>query len=757
MAPSRAPRTHGPKLEEDLDRTVAAHRNRPATDGIDPSLILRIKTVAPIEETEWEKLGFTVLASEADSSIVLFASDAEMTEFRRRIAAYQADPPPNQKHPQYSGFCAAIEEIGELSAVDRIGAGFRREGKTEPAAFDDAETYLADVSVWPPPEGMDEVFVHRIVKIAETAGGTVINEYRGQSAVLVRVQGTGVVIRALLDAPEAASIDPIPVPDFPAFDASNVTVETMPAVTPPAFGATTIGVIDSGLNSEHPIFAGVVAGGFGAPDTLGDADEWGHGTPISAVAVFGDVAQRVAGAGFDAQFRLASAKVVNAQGRFPEDAIEAEQITAALRRLHAEYGCKVVNMSLADKRRLVADKASAWASAIDTIARELDLVVVVPTGNANRDWLSRVYGDSIADAYPDYLFEAENRIFEPGSAVTALTVGSIAHANGLGDDDAEMVGVRPIASAGEPSPFTRTGPGLGKIVKPDFVDYGGTAVFDGPTQRLADGGVRASAGILSANARYLERLFASSSGTSLAAPLVAYKAALVRDAYPDASANLTRALLAIGADYPEAGLARLGEPDVDTALRLFGYGLVDVERSLASNDDRVVLVAEDQLVLDRFAVYEVPLVEVFQTTPGQRHIRVALAFDPPVRPSRLDYAGVGMSFDLMRGVSAQEVFDAYRKWEKKTEGDPFRLKPNKKADLNPSQTRRNAGALQCATFTASRPSRSTEDAWYLVVRCEGGWALGRETEQRYAVAVELSHQAEIGLHAKLRQRLRIQI
>jgi hypothetical protein len=298
---------------------------------------------------------------------------------------------------------------------------------------------------------------------------------------------------------------------------------------------------------------------------------------------------------------------------------------------------------------------------------------------------------------------------------------------------------------------------VNKSIKPDFVDYGGTAVFDGPTQRLIQGAGRDAAGILSANAKYLDRLFASGSGTSFAAPLLAYKAALVRDAYPEASANLTRALLAIGADPPDAGLARIGGDDPDLVHRVFGYGLVDVERSLVSDDNRVVLVAEDTLGLDRFAVYEVPIIEAWRITPGERHVRVSLAFDPPVRSSRIDYAGVDMSFDLLRGVTPEEVFDGYRKWEKKLDGDPFRLKPSRKVDLAPNLTRRSNSALQCATFVASRASSRPDESWYLVVRCEGKWALGIEAAQRYAVAVELRHSAEIPLHARLRQRLRIQL
>ena len=215
-----------------------------------------------------------------------------------------------------------------------------------------------------------------------------------------------------------------------------------------------------------------------------------------------------------------------------------------MRRVHDEYGCRVINISLADIKRPVGSKPSAWASALDTLARELDIVIIVSAGNASNSWLAS-FGDSIVGRYPNFLFDESNRILEPGSAVNVLTVGSIAHSNGLSTIDADNVGVRPIAQIQQPSPFTRIGPGANKVLKPDLVDFGGTAVFDGPTQRLQSGSNRANAGILSTHHQYLQQLFKFQSGTSFAAPLVAHKAAMLFENFPNASANLIRAFLAL--------------------------------------------------------------------------------------------------------------------------------------------------------------------------------------------------------------------
>jgi hypothetical protein len=78
-----------------------------------------------------------------------------------------------------------------------------------------------------------------------------------------------------------------------------------------------------------------------------------------------------------------------------------------------------------------------------------------------------------------------------------------------------------------------------------------------------------------------------------------------------------------------------------------------------------------------------------------------LSFDPPVRHTRVDYAGNRMGFHLLRGTTAQEVFDAFRKWEKE-EGDASTIDAGLKCDVKPGSQRRERGSqsrlLQANSF-----------------------------------------------------------
>jgi subtilisin family serine protease len=491
---------------------------------------------------------------------------------------------------------------------------------------------------------------------------------------------------------------------------------------------------------------------FGQPEEFTGGDEKGHGTPVAGIATYGDLRNILANGEISPRFRLASARVVNKTGKFENKSLVPQQIEAAIRRLHA-LGARVINISLGDRTRPAGNKASAWAAVIDDLARELDLVIVVSAGNSDRNSLLRRHGDGIVTAYPAFFSDGSFRILEPATAINALTVGSLAHSNGLSAEDGDYVGVRAITEAEQPSPFTRIGPGIGGMIKPDLVDYGGTALFDGATQNLIDGKNRPAAGVLSLHNLYLQKLFTSVSGTSFAAPLVAYKAAAIREAFPEVSANFVRALLALSAEYPQKALDCLSYSK-DAPLNTLGYGLPNLENALYSDDSRVILYREDSLQIDKFAIYEIPIPPVFQTTRGKRQISVSLAYDPPVRHTRLDYAGIEMSFELVRGVSEAEVFDNFRKWEK-GEGDPFKVTGSKRCKMEPGSQKREKGSLQRGIFRAMTNLSAYGDRYFLAVRCEGGWASEDVPDQRFAVVVELRHEGTAELYQRVQERVRL--
>lgn len=757
--PERAsPHGHGKAIMDKVDTEVTAQIALPQINGIDPELILKVHLAMSVQEDAWRLAGFNVLAQEPDNVLVLFASDAELKEFRARLSEYQKGPQGKQKFPSHNGLFACIENVGGVTPTDRIGPRLRAEGIDNLSKIEARASYTVDLELWDAPTQIDrQVRVQHIVAHIEDQGGEVVSRYIGEAGLIVlRARLRGSLLRDVLALIAIARVDRPPIPDLGERDPPTVTLADVPQPKAPPQDSPLIGIIDSG-STDHPLLQPSLAESIGIPATLGTADVWGHGTKVAGIAAFGDLRECVVSNTFESAVRVVSVKVVNDQGRFDDASTIPEQMQMAVRALH-ERGCRIINISLGDALRVPYDggRVSSWAATLDALARELDLVIIVSAGNSAGDHRAP-WGDHperITQRYPAYLVDPSNRLVDPATAAIALTVGSLAHANGLPTESVAGAELRAIASLNMPTPVTRSGPGAINAIKPDLVDHGGTCLFDGMRPRVATGDHYASAGMLTLRADYRAGLLTAATGTSMAAPRIAYKAALLLRAIPNASANMIRALLALSAGLPHEAVQGLNAVGGDAALRCCGYGVPDIARALNSEERRVILVADHQdLATDQFALFRVPLPKEFQTTKGKRSIRVSLAFDPPVRYTRLEYLGLRVNYHLIRGMKPEEIFEFFRH-RGKLEKERDDLPSTAKCDLKPSRDMRGSSTLQASTFKMTRNIEAHGDEYYLAVFAERRWAGEEVTHQRFAVAVQLEHEAQINIHQQLRVRLR---
>lgn len=72
-----------------------------------------------------------------------------------------------------------------------------------------------------------------------------------------------------------------------------------------------------------------------------------------------------------------------------------------------------------------------------------------------------------------------------------------------------------------------------------------------------------------------------------------------------------------------------------------------------------------------------------------------------------------------------------------------------------SSGQRESGTLQKAVFKIAQARQNYGDTYFLVVRCQREWALDEHGPQGYAVAVTVSHSAEVDLYARIEPRVRI--
>lgn len=737
------------RVRQEVNATLA-ERDRLRAAAIDPRLIVRVRTAAPVPEEDWLRAGLVVLGQDDRDSVVLFASDGELGEFRRRLERYGQPIPEGQENPSYAGLIGAIEEFRFLEPSDRIGSALREEEFTSPDAFAGDRTFSLDVELWETGTQLERMGeVERIETELLGRGAEISDRYIGINFTVFRLQGNGTAIRWLLQLPVVRLIDLPPQVDLEVEQLLEVTTPELGTVEAPDMDAPLVGIIDSGVNHGHPLLANVVIDRIAEPASLGPNDDAGHGSKVSGVAAYGDVRRCLEEGRFKASARLISARVLNADGRFDDRRLIVTQMRAAVTELHRR-GCRIFNLSLGDRRKVYdGAKVDKWTAVIDELARELDVLFVISAGNYEHR-VVRAPEEHLTD-YPRYLLEPLGRIVEPATAASALTVGAIASTAALGARMPGDVSLRPIAAMGEPSPFTRAGFGVSESLKPDLCDDGGNQFYDGATQRI---GRRPQSEILTTHPRYLERLFTTEIGTSYAAPLVAHKAALVLRVLPDASANLLRALLVNSARVPEPARLKLQPLGNEAMLKLCGFGIPNAEMAASSDPNRVVLFADDEIGMDKFFVYEIPITPEFSETRGDRYIRVSLAFDPPTRHTRAAYLGVEMSFRLVRGKTLDAVLEHYRRRNVAEEGRQPDMEARYNVSFDSGPNFRERGAMQNATFTIRRnPAAEYGETYYLVVRCERQWFPDELATQRFAVVVEIGHTADVDLYERIRQRV----
>ncbi len=703
-------------------------------------------------EDDWEGVGLRLLSSDEDNTLVLFSSTEELTDFRRKLAAYERPIPAGQKDRSFSGFIDRIERVSTLEPADRLGIRLLERGFTEVSDFQDSENYLVDIELWDfASPATRRRKADEIGEFIEAREGEVYDIYVGPSLTILRVHAPGGALRPILSVPEVATVDHPPEPDLEAPSVVQMALDELPAVEPVPQDAPVVAVVDSGINA-HPLLEDVLVASESFIPGVGPADVWGHGTKVGGTAVFGDLRDQIASGTLQKSVRLVSAKIITDAGQFYERRTLPNQMRTVFQSLNERFGCRIFVLSLGDdKAWFERGRVGPWAMTLDELAREMNVLVFVSAGNRNPRAGTIV--EQGVTQYPQYLLEDGNRIFEPSGAANVVTVGSVAHGSGLGARHQGDAHVRAITERpNEPSPFTRTGPGAGGVTKPDFVDLGGTMVFSAVTRSLQTAPHLPEAGIATLNHDFVRQLFTSSTGTSISTPMLARKAGALLQRFPGASANLIRALLAGASALPEEASDRLRGMDVKETSSIVGNGVVDASKAAYSDDHRVIYFADDVLNIDRFAIYRIPIPAEFQTG-GKRTIRVSLAYDPPVRRTRAEYLGTKMDFRLVRGCPVDHISDHYRSHSGQDTTHPD-LPKKFDCDLKPSKTQRAGNTLQTGSISFTKDTLDYGNEYHLVVRCIGGWATD-EVQQRFAVVVELEHQAGVQLYARLRARARV--
>jgi hypothetical protein len=492
----------GGKLEQAVARIESEASQRPAPPaGVQPHLVFRVpltKDASPAGLAEkLSDVGLTVVSIQDDNAIVVFRDDADLSHFRDGINAFKAGPRPGVNPKTGRPYTTTqwdvlllidAEQMRSWSQADRIGDRLKEEIGPDAAKLDAQRTYIADVELWHRgTKALAQATIDELQTLlnAQPKGqARMLDSFPGNSMCLARVSVSGAVLSVLLDTPIVASVD---LPAQPALNPAAVYQTTkfdLPTPRSPARDGPRLCILDSGVVSNHPLLAPFIghAEAF-LTQTSTPADECGHGTAVAGVAVFGDVRRCLEAQQFSSPITLYSARILNERNKLDDAKLFISQVRLAVETFKKPpYNCRIFNLSFGstDAAASVARRDQfKWAEAVDTIAVEEKVLFVVSAGN-NRDVLQKRTdaAEAVLTGYPDSLFGQDARLNDPGASAIALTVGALAEHDGpfllVGQIEDSIA--RPVAQRDQPSPFTRTGPGIGGAVKPDLVHYGCTSL-----------------------------------------------------------------------------------------------------------------------------------------------------------------------------------------------------------------------------------------------------------------------------------------
>ncbi|MEH2286350.1 S8 family peptidase [Nostoc sp.] len=541
---------HGKQLLGQISSLIEPVKQKTSPFRLDPKLIFKIKVAEKhsFSDNLVTQTGLNVLAREPNKAIVVFSSDNELTEFKKRLENYSQI----KDGPKYE-YLGAIDELVPLEPEDRIGRllDIKRVQPDELAAL--------DLELWHTGDRKEmRKYLDDIVDVLEsltsnTAPMRMSDSYIGDYICIARIKVTEEILNLLLLEEIVKEIDRPPQPAFETTADYNLPISNFPEVVPPPEDNCGILVIDSGVPRGHPLIAPVLGEAEVFPDAKrqfikGGADDvHGHGTSVAGIAVYGNVDNCIQQRSFDPTAWLFSARVTDENNKYDEDLLLETQLDEAIRAFVEQYpNCKVINISLGNDEQIYRNglKQFRLAAKIDEIAYQYqhkNIVFVISAGNSFYEEAKS--DEQLITDYPKYLLNESARIIDPATSAIALTVGSLSFGRGSITEPSDVRRQAVADLPGYPSPFTRSGFGVDGMIKPDVVDFGGDFVIDlkyregldlpKPKLRLSD--TVAGVSVVTLSKDFNSSLFHICSGTSFAAPRVANLAAQLFTKYPDAS------------------------------------------------------------------------------------------------------------------------------------------------------------------------------------------------------------------------------
>lgn len=401
----------------------------------------------------------------------------------------------------------------------------------------------------------------------------------------------------------------------------------------PIQSAPIVCVMDSGIQEEHKYLASAIISGESIsllPNNTSTIDEvagGGHGTRVAGAILYPKLVPT------DGVYQLPcwirNMRILDENNCLPEDIYPPKTVAIAVQKYNIEGTppTKIFNHSIGSRNSCEIKHMTSWAAEIDSQSYNNDVLFIQASGNISTDIISAYW--QAGYPYPEYLDRELCRISNPAQSLQAITVGSVS-ANEIETNDFVALGKQM-----EISSFSRSGPGIWDVLKPEVVEYGGTHVYikgSVPPQFIVTPEVcpelirKSPEGPAFAHDQV---------GTSFSTPKVTYIASQIEKVLPESPALLYRALIAQSARWPK-NVNSISKEECVSILRHIGYGVPDVERATHNDEYRITLITPSHMELgdDEAHIFQVPIPEELSNIGEDYDILVEVTLSYAASPRR---------------------------------------------------------------------------------------------------------------------------
>ncbi|MCB0214473.1 MAG: S8 family peptidase, partial [Anaerolineae bacterium] len=596
----------------------------------DTQVIIESKRLTP---EQVGSLGLKPLEERDNGMLVTVSPDVTLPTLATKAQNYVSQRT-DSGNPRFNGVIAPIEQIRPAGRHDK--AGDRLAARIEAGLLQPDQPVWVDIELagGHSSDGTEnrQQFYDYLINFSDELSPYQEDVVTATSHYIIeadyslhRILLPGRAVLDLLDDSRAnwiLSMDLVPEIESRTTPLTATATADLPPLPDLSPEAPRVVVIDSGIAADHPLFTNdegrTIIGrqrNF-LPDDVElanlttDEIDHGHGTAVASVVAHGSLLAltQTPEAITEPVVWIENAKILLPATKLDPDASNAPQLhplqfakllmREVVEAFHhtAPRLCKIFNISVATVPH-PQQSISNWAEEIDNLSANNDLLFIVPTGDLQPAELLKLITEDID--YPAYLLQPQARLRDPGQAYNALTVGALTPIPPTFPWPSNPF----LAEAEHPAPFSRSGLLQFGPLKPDIVETGGNLQREDLT-------ALPESALLVADRNYVtgqtDQPLGFQIGTGLAAAQVSHLAGRIQAGYPDASANLIRALIVNSAIWPAALIESLTGPtdeppfdaltkeDRHTLLRLCGYGRPRPDQALSSNAHCLVFIAEDE-------------------------------------------------------------------------------------------------------------------------------------------------------------------